>query len=74
MVHAIHLGPLHTRAKSRNHESVGAQKKVSNGRSKTRPISCGLVTDSQVECEVICDRTLNQMLFQETSFHVDPHT
>jgi hypothetical protein len=29
------LGPLHTRAKSRDHEIVGAQKKVSKGRPNT---------------------------------------
>ena len=43
-----HLGPLHTRAKSRDHEIVRAQMKVSKGRPNTPPKSCGVVTDSQV--------------------------
>jgi hypothetical protein len=58
------LGSLHTRAKSRDHEVVRAQKKVSKGRPKTPPKSCSVVMDPQVQCEVICDRVLNQMLFQ----------
>ena len=35
--HQMHLGPLHTRAKSRDHEIVRAQKKVSKGRPNTPP-------------------------------------
>ena len=31
------LGPFHVRAKSRDHEVVGIQKKVSKGRPKTPP-------------------------------------
>ena len=42
------LGPLHTRAKSRDHEIVRAQKKVSKGRPKTPPKSSSVVTDPQV--------------------------
>ena len=42
------LGPLHTRAKSCDHEIVRAQKKVSKGCPKTPPKSCSVVTDSQV--------------------------
>jgi hypothetical protein len=33
-----------------------------------------VVTDSQVWCEVICDRALNQMLLQGMSIHVGSHT
>ena len=51
-----------------------AQKKVSKGRPKTPPKSWSVVTDLQVQCEVICDRALNQMLFQWISIHVGPHT
>ena len=58
------LGPLHTCAKSRDHDIVRAQKKVPKGRPKTPPKSCSVVIDPQVECEVICKRTLNQMLYQ----------
>jgi hypothetical protein len=58
------VGPLHTRAKRRDHGIVRAQKKVSQGRPKTPSRSCCVVTDSLVWCEVICDRTLNQMQFQ----------
>jgi hypothetical protein len=57
-------GPLHTRAKSRDHEIVRAQKKVSKGHPKTPPKSWSVVTDPQVYCEVMCNRALNQMLFQ----------
>ena len=42
------LGPLHTRAKSRDHEIVRAQKKVSKGRPNTPPKSCSVVTDPPV--------------------------
>ena len=42
------LGPLHTWAKSRDHEIVRAQKRVFKGRPKTSPKSCSVVTDSQV--------------------------
>jgi hypothetical protein len=42
------LGPLHTRAKSRDHEIVRAQKKVFKGRPNTPPKSCSVVTDPQV--------------------------
>ena len=52
-------GPLHTRAKRRDHEIVRAQKKVSKGRLETPPKSCSAVTDPQVQCEVICDWALN---------------
>jgi hypothetical protein len=39
---------LHTRAKSRDHDIVRAQKKVSEGHPKTPPKSCNMVTDLQV--------------------------
>jgi hypothetical protein len=42
------FGPLHTRAKSRDHEIVRAQKKVSKGRPNTPPKSCSVVMDPQV--------------------------
>ena len=60
----LDLWPLHTRANNRNHETVRAQKKVSKGRPHTPPSLCRVVTDPQGYCEVICDRALNQMLFQ----------
>jgi hypothetical protein len=68
------LGPLHTRAKSRDHEIVRAQKKLSKGRSNTPPTSYSAVIDPKVQCEAICDRAFNQMLFQWISIHVGPHT
>ena len=43
-----HSGPLHTRAKSRDHEIVRAQKKVSKGRPKALPKPCSVVTNPQV--------------------------
>jgi hypothetical protein len=74
MAHGIPLGPLHKRAKSCDHEIVRAQKKSSKGCPKTPPKSCSVVTDPQVWCEVICDRVLNQMLFQWIFIHADPYT
>ena len=41
-------GPLHTQAKSRDHEIVRAQKKVSKGYSNTPPKSCSVVTHPHV--------------------------
>ena len=41
-------GPLHTRANSRDHEIVRAQKKVSIGRPNIPPNSCCVVTNPQV--------------------------
>jgi hypothetical protein len=46
----IFLGSLPTQAKSRDHEIVRAQKKVSKGRPNTPPTSCSVVTDSHVLC------------------------
>jgi hypothetical protein len=40
-----YLGSLHTQAKSRDHEIVRTQKKVSQGHPKTPPISCSVVMD-----------------------------
>ena len=51
----VSLGPLHTRAKSRDHDIVRAPKKVSQGRPKSPPTSCSVVTDPRVQCEVLCD-------------------
>ena len=48
LVCATYLGPLHTRAKSRDHEIVRAQKKVPKGRPNTPPNSCSVVTHPQV--------------------------
>jgi len=45
------LGPLHARAKSRDHEVVGVQKKVSKGRTKTPPKSCS-VKSQTLKCSV----------------------
>jgi hypothetical protein len=42
------LGPLHTRAKSRDHVIVRAQKRVSKGRPKTPLKTCIVVMDPQV--------------------------
>ena len=42
------LGPLHTQAKSPDHEFVRAQKKVSKGHPNTPPNSCSMVMDPQV--------------------------
>ena len=55
-------------------EIVRAQMKVSKGRPKTLPKSRSVVTDPQVYCEAICDRALDQMLFQSISIHAGPHT
>ena len=44
----MHYGPLHTRAKSRDHEILRAQKIVSKGRLNTPPKSCSMVMDPQV--------------------------
>ena len=44
----VSLGPLHTRAKSRDHEIVRAQKRVPKRRLKSPPSSCRVVTDPQV--------------------------
>ena len=41
-------GPLHTRAISRDHETVRAQKKVSKGRPNTPPTSWSVATYPQV--------------------------
>ena len=41
-------GPLHTQAKSRDHEIVRAQMKVSEGRPNTPLKSCSVVTDPHV--------------------------
>ena len=54
---------------------VRAQKKVSKDHSPNiPPKSCSVVTNPQVWCEGICDWALNQILFQWTSSHADPHT
>ena len=59
------LGPLHTRAKSRDHDrNCESRKKVSEGRPKTPPNSCNVITDRQATCEVVCNRAPHQMLFQ----------
>ena len=39
------IGPLHTQAKSRDHEIVRAQMKVCKGHPKTPPKSCSMTTD-----------------------------
>jgi hypothetical protein len=63
-----YLGPLHTRAKSREHENVRAQEKVFKGRPNTPPESCSVVTDPLVS------HALNQMLFQWIFIHAGPPT
>ena len=45
---SLTLGPLHTRAKSHDHEIGRAQKKVSKGRPNTPPKSRSVVTCTQV--------------------------
>ena len=69
----IGLGPLCTRAMSRDHKIVRAQTKVSNGTPKTPPKSCSVVTGPQVQCEIRCDRALNRMLGQCISIRMGPH-
>ena len=51
-----------------------AQRKVSKDRPNTPPQSCSVVTYPQVQCEAMCDRTLNQTLFRWISIHTGPHT
>ena len=46
----VFYGPLHTRAKSRDHEFVRAQKKVSKGRPNTPLKSCSVGTN--LKCSV----------------------
>jgi hypothetical protein len=41
-------GPLHTRAKSRDHEIVGAKRKCPMAVPRPPPKSCSVVTDPQV--------------------------
>ena len=53
---------------------VRAQMEVSKGRPNTPPTSWSVVTGPQVQCEVTCDRTLNQMLFKWIFIHTGPHT
>ena len=43
-----YLGSLHMRAKSRDHDIVRAQNKVSKGCPNTPPKPCSVVTDPQV--------------------------
>ena len=47
-LHLDKLGPLHTRAESRDHETVQAQKKASRGHPETPPKSCSVVMDPHV--------------------------
>ena len=42
---SMSLGPLHTRAKSRDHEIERAEKKVFKGCPNTPPNLCNVVTD-----------------------------
>ena len=51
-----------------------AQKKVTEGHPDTPPKACSVVTDPRVLCEGMCDRTLNQMLFQLIYIHVGRQT
>ena len=46
---------------------------MSKGHRKTPSKLCSMVTDPQVQCEVMCDRALNHMLFQRISIHANPH-
>ena len=77
-VHAMAVteGPLHTRAKSRDRVIVRAQKKSECPKAVPRlpPKSCRVVTDPRVYCEALCDRALNQLLFQRISILAGPHT
>ena len=62
------LGPLHTQAKSRDHEIVRAQKKVFKCHPKTPSKSCSVVTDPNcsVKSYVIMPSTrcyFNEFLF-----------
>jgi hypothetical protein len=58
------INQCHTRAKSSDHGIVKAQKEMSKGRLNTPLQSCNVITDPRVKCEVICDRSLNPMLFE----------
>jgi hypothetical protein len=62
LVSPIPLVLLNT--KSRDREIVRTQKEVSKGRPNTPPNSCSVLTNPQVYCEVMCNRSFNQMLFQ----------
>ena len=57
--------PLHTRAKSRDQEIVRGQKEVSKGCPKWPPKTYSVVTDPQVQREVICDQALNEYQFMQ---------
>ena len=46
----ITLGPLHTRAKIRDHEIVRAQERVSKGHPKTPPKSCIRCAKKAIRC------------------------
>ena len=70
----VYLGPLHTRAKSRDHEIVSAQKKVSKGRLQTPPKSSSAVT--YLKCSVKPCVTkpstkcyFNEFLFMQVLMH-----
>ena len=64
-------GPLHAQVKSRDHDIVRAQKKVSKGRSKALPKSCvtlkcnvkSYVTGPSTEC------CLNEFSFMQVLTH-----
>ena len=73
-VPACNSGPFHTRAKSRDHEIVRAQKKVSKVRPNTPPKLCLVVTGPSSVVWSHMWLALNQMLFQRVSIHVGPHT
>ena len=60
---------LMAQAKSYDHTIVRAQEKCPKGHPRTLPTSCSVVTGPQVKCEVICNQTLTQMLFQQISIH-----
>jgi hypothetical protein len=69
-------GPLHTRAKSRDHEIVWEPKRkcpIAVPRHLQNHVVFSQILKRSVS-EVICDWALNQMLFQWISIHVDPHT
>ena len=68
------LGPLHTRAKSHDHEIVRAQKGVSKGRPKTPPNY--VVWSWTLKCSVKSYMTgpSTKRDFNEISIHPGPHT
>ena len=63
-----HVRPLHTRAKSRDHGIVRAQKKVSKGCPSTPPKLCSVVTDPECSVKSYVVRPSTKCYFIECLF------